>query len=109
MWSFDQMNYIEWYIGLENCEDSTQADFTDWRMPNINELKSLLDRDLSNPPTSFPGFPSTELNFFFSSTTNSYVEGNGSAWVIDANRGESYSPGKSNYMEANIKCVRGPL
>ncbi|HQJ60359.1 MAG TPA: DUF1566 domain-containing protein, partial [bacterium] len=106
-WMKNFYTYSEWMMGMSNCEASEAGGHTDWRMPNINELKTLLDRSLKNPPSSFPGMGST--GFIYSSTTDNYVEGNGSVWFVDKQYGSSYSNSKIEYMNVEIKCVRGPL
>jgi hypothetical protein len=44
---------------------------TDWRMPNVNELQSLLDRENYNPalPTSHP-FSNVQDYYYWSSSTS---------------------------------------
>ena len=54
----------------------------DWRLPNINELRSLFDPNLS-PPYLPPGHPFTNLSsirFYWSSTT--YASDTDTAWVV---------------------------
>ena len=37
-----------WYHSLKSCEESDYAGFTDWRLPNKNELVSILDLSQDN-------------------------------------------------------------
>ena len=65
MW---QKTYKTGSSGTSYCENLTYAGYSDWRLPNINELASLLNYDKSEPPYSdFPGMPS---HTFWSSTKN---------------------------------------
>ena len=62
MWQKNHVEEKTWKEALKYCEDSTFAGFTDWRLPNKNELASLIDYDKSVPPYSeFPDIPNGEI------------------------------------------------
>lgn len=57
-----------WGQALKYCEGSTYAGYSDWRLPNKNELASLVNYEKSGEPYSyFPGMPS---EWFWSSSTS---------------------------------------
>ena len=93
---------LSWKAALKECEDLEYAGETDWRLPNINELASLIDYSRSNPASAFPGLKSLT---FWSST--SYVANPSKAWIVDISSGTvEESMGKSGGITANILCVR---
>ena len=58
MWqgSPDTDTNLDWKELFSHCEDLDYAGFTDWRVPDINELASLLNYDKESSPFSdFPG------------------------------------------------------
>ena len=61
-----------WQEALEYCETgegSNYAGYSDWRLPNRNELASLLDHtDVTNPMTAFPDMTSSNTNYWTSTT-----------------------------------------
>ena len=58
--------------GLVSCENYTSGTFSDWRMPNIKELLSLIDYSVASGPRLPPGNPflnaGAESFFFWTST-----------------------------------------
>ena len=70
-----------------------------WRLPTIEELKTLLDRGRTNPASSFPEMPTY---FFWSSSS---CAGSASiAWLVSF-----YNGLVLNYVKSNtyyVRCVR---
>ena len=101
MWQKTYLTDKTWQQALKECEDSNYAGYTNWRLPNKNELASLLNYNKTSAPYSgFSGMPSKT---FWSSTTlsSSYS----SAWVINfetALAGTDSKTATSNY----VRCVR---
>ena len=92
-----------WQTALKYCEDSTYAGYSDWRLPNKNELASLLDLDKSSAPYSnFPNIGS--LQFWSSSTEISYDYGD--AWIVDFEHGSVEGFTKIILYCNYIRCVR---
>lgn len=91
------LNY--WTAALKYCEELDYAGYSDWRLPNKNELASLLNYDRRMSPYSdFPDMSRySDGNRFLSSTNN-----DGPAWNVDF-----YSGIVSNdNNRSNIRCVR---
>jgi len=99
MWADTYSNSETWKNALKYCQDLVFAGFSDWRLPNVNELKTLLDYSLTDPATTFPAMPSQP---FWSSTTYSGYSEYG--WYVSFLYGEVYYHTKSNLYHA--KCVR---
>lgn len=50
-----QHSFGNWHDALAFCEDLTYAGFSDWRLPNINELYSFADHAKNRPAALPPG------------------------------------------------------
>lgn len=81
------------------------AGFTDWRVPNINELVSIVSYVLSNPAISEPPFSNTVSSYYHSSTT--LITITTQHWVLKFDIGKPSIGFKTgNYY---LRCVRGGL
>ncbi len=100
MW---QKNYVEnkaWQEALSYCADLTYAGYTDWRLPDKNELISLVNYEKSDPASDFPDMPSTK---FWSSSTNNSLDVE-SAWSVIFYSGSIGNGSKSSAYY--VRCVR---
>lgn len=93
--------YVErtWKDALNYCENLSYACYSDWRLPNKNELVSLLDHEENDPATIFPNMPVE--NFW---TSTSFADNVNRAWYVGFSYGNVYNSLKSNTLK--VRCVR---
>ena len=101
--SSDEMT---WEQALAYCEDMDFGGYTDWRLPTIKELRSIVDYSRFSPAintTYFHNTSNTVASLYWSSTTN--AGGGGGVWVVVFYYGcdTSTSKGNSGY----VRAVRG--
>ena len=99
VWQKTYVSGKTWQEALSYCESLTYAGYSDWRLPNKNELASLVNYEKYNPASDFPDMPS---NYFWSSST--YVNLTNRAWFVNFGSG-----GVFNYIKTNnssVRCVR---
>ena len=89
----------KWEKALQYCAEA-YAGYDDWRLPNKNELASLLNYDKSEAPYS--DFPDISGNFWTSST---YLFNTGRAWNVHFADGNVSLNFKSYNMYYAV-CVR---
>lgn len=92
----------EWWQALNYCETLQYANKDDWRLPDRNELASLLNHGRDQPASDFPGMRNSS---FFSSTTLAGSGGTPYAWIVNFTYGHVDTNSKVNQNE--VLCVRG--
>lgn len=100
IWQRDNAPERTWKEALQYCENSNTAGFTDWRLPNKNELASLLNLD--KPDSPYIDIVGTLSDYYWSSST---VTGyTGYAWTVHFYQGKLGTNRKSSKI--TVKCVR---
>jgi hypothetical protein len=102
MWQIETTDKKTWKEALLYCNQLTLADFSDWRLPSREELRSIVDYSTYNPST-FEEFDDTMSAYYWSST--SYASYTGNAWGVYFNYGDDRNRAKgSSYF---VRAVRG--
>jgi len=97
---------ITWANAIIYAEALNFAGFTDWRLPNITELISIIARDIRNPTIKEPPFVNTNMaNDYWSATT--YFTDTLKAWNVLFSNGDTVTVVKTN--TAYLRCVRKGL
>ena len=70
MWQQGEAGAMNWQNALIYCEDLALAGYDDWRLPNRNELHTLVDYTEFNPAIDIVRFPGAlSSSRYWSSTT----------------------------------------
>jgi len=96
---------VTWDSAIAYCEGLSLGGFTDWRLPNIKELKSIADMTTSNPAINTTYFPATVSSGYWSST--SYASYTTSAWGVGFGYGNTGSFVNNKATTYSVRCVRG--
>ena len=95
----------QWTQALVGASVLDFAGFTDWYLPNIFQLVSLVDYGKNSPPLDTTLFPNTVVGYYQSSTTLNALTT--SKWIVHFSHGRIiYLPKTDN---AYLRCVRGGL
>jgi PAS domain S-box-containing protein len=98
------ITWSTWEAALAYCEELSLGGLSDWRLPDINELQSIVDyryESLSIDPDVFPG-PSN--SGWTSTTRTSYT---GHALIVNFEVGNTSSIAKAD-LAGSVRCVHDP-
>jgi hypothetical protein len=97
--------WMTWQAALAYCDGLSWGGYDDWRLPNRNELQSIVDYGRVTPSIDPTAFPRTPISWIWSSSSIS--GSSSSASVVDFNFGnvDLYDKRNSDY----VRCIRrGP-
>lgn len=106
MWQQAEGGFMTWEAALAYCENLDLAGHDDWRLPNLNELHSIVDYEEYDPAIDTTFFSGTLLGGYWSSTT--FTGDTGDAWSVGFKYGYVGECIKlHNYYGRYVRAVRG--
>ena len=60
---------ITWQDALQASETATYGGYSDWRLPNVKELATMVEKRCVDPAVNATVFPATAADNFWTSTT----------------------------------------
>jgi Protein of unknown function (DUF1566)/Viral BACON domain len=103
MWQQETPKVMTWEQALAYCVGLNLGSYTDWRLPTIKELISLVDLSRYNPAINTTYFSNAVSSFYWSSTTNDSNTLN--AWGMPFYLGYGDIDNKS--LSYYVRAVRG--
>lgn len=103
VWQQTSLGEMDWESALNYCESLSLAGYSDWRLPSVNELISLLAYQGNPPLVDQSAIPAIASKHYLSSTTLSY--NSAFAWSVSLKEGTVFVRDKS--AAAPVLAVRG--
>ncbi|MBN1652724.1 MAG: DUF1566 domain-containing protein [Deltaproteobacteria bacterium] len=104
----DTATAYDWEDAKAFCETLTLGDFSDWRLPTIHELISIIDYSTAKPAidtTVFPATPKVAGYWSSSGYVDASLRSSGRAWGVNFTDG--LVDNNTSTMKAAVRCVRG--
>lgn len=95
--------YHSWQQALQLAEAAVYADNSDWRLPNIKELTSIVEAACYDPAINLTAFPGTPPRTYWTSTPGASSPSN--AWNVNFDSGLDGHDYKPN--DSHVRLVRG--
>ena len=92
---------FNWKEALAEAANSNHAGFSDWRLPNMNELTSLVAYDRYGPAININAFPNAPSSYFWSSSPHPY---GGNGWNTNFYNLDHFDNNRSN--DYHVRLVR---
>jgi hypothetical protein len=89
-----------WDNAIDTCHNKTLAGYSDWRLPTLGELYSLLTGS-GSPRINATAFPNTVADNYWSSSTN--LDNTARAYITDNGWASGHKAAGTYY----VRCVRG--
>jgi hypothetical protein len=89
-----------WQDAKEYCNNLSYGSRSDWRLPNIDELMSLTDKDKNNPSIATNKI-NIKSSWYWTSSTTKWETSD--AWFVRFGNGGVNGNGKS--VESYVLCV----
>ncbi|MGA1197382.1 MAG: DUF1566 domain-containing protein, partial [Candidatus Latescibacterota bacterium] len=103
IWQKDETQAMTWEAALSYAEALSLNNQTDWRLPNVKELRSISSDTLSKPSLDQIAFPQAQSARYWSSTTlANHTE---RAWYVDFLYGMVTYADKTDALY--VRAVRG--
>ena len=104
LWQKNSKTVKNWKEALAYCKNLEYAGYSDWRLPNKNELVTLVDYSKADPASSFPGMTSETLLTSTSQVSYGNAAGPVAVNMASGNVGkyDSYDYGE----DLSVRCVR---
>ncbi|ADU64987.1 putative Fimh-like protein [Desulfurispirillum indicum S5] len=91
-----------WQQALEYAQAHTHSQYSDWRVPNVKELASLMENACTQPTINTRIFPATPSERYW--TSSPAPRRPGASWNIRFLSGHSYT--YDNWQLSHIRLVR---
>jgi hypothetical protein len=94
-----------WQAALQHAEQHSFAGYADWRLPNVKELSSIVERSCYDPAINLSVFPNDSIREFLSGSP--FASDAEIAWIIDLEYGGAGGHYRSIDSRFGVRLVRG--
>lgn len=103
-----EVNWEQAFAAAGSANSVTGSEYLGWRLPNLKELRSLIERACYQPAINsaiFPNTPSAPTSIYWSSSQGDL--GGQTAWGVEFNDGADADWSKDQKTYHHVRLVRG--
>lgn len=103
----DRKDTFTWQRALQRAVNDRTAGYADWRLPNVRELRSLVDESRHDPAIDTSIFPPTQFQAWFwsSSPFLDFFQNQNMSWAVNFDAGVDI--GNPRIYAQYVRLVRG--
>lgn len=90
-----------WPGALSYCQSLSLAGRTDWRLPTVKDLQTIVEEQVAGPSIDLVAFPGTPAEWFWTSTPT--AQPHGFAWGVSFTDGYSTPNAVTSLFQ--VRCV----
>ncbi|MFK5985583.1 MAG: DUF1566 domain-containing protein [Pseudomonadota bacterium] len=94
------LSRYDWQGALQVAQEYRDQSGQQWRLPNIKELRSIIELNCDNPAVNLAIFQNSGQSLYWSATD--YASSTDEAWYVNFNAGESSKQRKSYNMYVRL-------
>lgn len=102
MWQKGEGGLLTWQSALDYCNGLVLAGHADWRLPNVKELESLVDRAKLNPAIDTTSLPTRATPYWSSTSTSADASCAWAVYFYNGLVGNGYRKAEAQW----VRCVR---
>jgi len=108
MWQNGTKAAVNYPSAAEYCDQLVLANYEDWRLPGVDELIQLIDRNSTAQPAVDPLFTKVTVLDYWTSTPGYSLDPKNvtNGWTVSMNEGSSNANFDRNATIANALCIR---
>lgn len=84
---------VDWQQALQLASQQTSTDLNEWRLPNVKELSTIVEKQCVDPAINSTLFPNAPAEDFWTATTS--ADTNSYAWAVTFYNGRNNQQGKN--------------
>lgn len=92
-----------WGQALALADNATFVGRSDWRLPNLKELTSIVEEACYDPAIDLAVFPNTQSEWFWSASPDAYYADY--AWIVNILNGNDNDGNRTNTGRARLVCA----
>lgn len=93
---------VNWADALKSTVSATTVGYSDWRLPNLKELQSIVEDKCYAPAINTSIFPNTPASLFWSASAS--ASNSSFVWVVDFSNG--FASKNVKYYGGQVRLVR---
>lgn len=86
----------QWQNSLQQASQTEIAGFSDWRLPNLKELMSIIERQCAAPAANLDLFPTMKAEDYWTSTPVFNQNSANYVWAVQFDEGSNFENKKSS-------------